>query len=309
MTLWIGIDVAKDTLAVHLLPQGQHLALPNTAHGHRQLLDRLAGQAVGNVLLEASGGYERALVKALAYARLPWTRINPRRARAFAIALGKIAKTDPIDAALLARMASLVQTPNRPPDPEREALRELVQHRDQRVQQRDDDRRRLHQAHLPAVRQSLRENIAWQARCIAALDRQIIQAQARVDSALAQRLLAVPGIGPVTCASLLAWLPELGTLDRRQIAALAGLAPYNTDSGQKSGKRRIRGGRAPIRNVLYMACWSVIRTQAAFKQRYDRLRQQGKCAKLALTACMRVLVVRLNAMARDQTEWIMETAA
>ncbi|WP_208004871.1 transposase [Luteimonas terrae] len=116
--------------------------------------------------------------------------------------------------------------------------------------------------------------------------------------------MAIDGIGDVTAASLLAYLPELGQLDRRQIAALAGLAPYNVDSGQKRGKRRIRGGRMAIRNVLYMACWSVIRKQPDFKARYDRLRSNGKCAKLAVTACMRVLLTRLNAMARDRTEWI-----
>ncbi|WP_206711712.1 IS110 family transposase [Xanthomonas translucens] len=149
MPLWIGIDVAKDTLAVHVLPLDQLLSFPNTAQGHQRLCDHLAGQSVGNALLEATGGYERAVMTALATAGIPVTRINPRRARAFATALGTTAKTDPLDAALLARMAQLVQAPAPVPDPLREQLRMLVQRREQLVQQRDDERRRLHQRPWP----------------------------------------------------------------------------------------------------------------------------------------------------------------
>lgn len=308
MTLWIGIDVAKATLALHLLPDGQFLTVPNTAHGHAQLLAAVQGRPVGNVLLEATGGYERAVMAALHAAGLPVTRINPRRARAFATALGKTAKTDPIDAALLARMASLVQAPVASMEPQRERLRALIQRRGQLVQQRDDERRRLHQASDPTVRADLLEHIGYLRQQIRRIDPAIVQSQTQLDDALARRLGAVPGIGPVTTASLLAYVPELGRLDRRQIAALAGLAPYNVDSGQQQGKRRIRGGRGPIRHVLYMACWSVIRTQASFKARYQQLRQRGKCAKVALVACMRVLLTRLNAMARDNAPWREEIA-
>ena len=303
MTLWIGIDVSKATLAVHVLPTRQLLSVPNTDEGHASLCATLKEQAVGNVLLEATGGYERAVMRALAAAEVPVTRINPRRARAFATALGKTAKTDPIDAALLARMAELVQMPALAPEPDRDELRALVQRREQLVQQRDDERRRLHQATSPRVREDLVEHIGQLRLRINAVSRAIVLARQRLDHVLADRLVAIDGIGEVTAASLLAYLPELGKLDRRQIAALAGLAPYNVDSGQHSGKRRIRGGRSPIRRVLYMACWSVIRTQADFKARYERLRKQGKCAKVAITACMRVLLIRLNAMARDNTEW------
>lgn len=304
MSIWIGIDVSMATLAVHVLPEARSLSLPNTTEGHAQLLAHVAGNAVGNVLLEATGGYERALMRTLATAGWPVTRINPQRARAFAQAMGKIAKTDPIDAALLARMAELVVAERVQPSPEQEALRELVQRREQMVQQRDDERRRLKQATHAWVRQSLIEHIGSLRRQIRAVGKQIVLAQRQVDHVLAARLMAVPGIGEVTTASLLAYLPELGTLDRRQIAALAGLAPYNVDSGKTSGKRRIRGGRGAIRRVLYMACWSVIRKQPDFKARYQRLRQQGKGAKLAITACMRVLLIRLNAMARHDAEWI-----
>ena len=242
-------------------------------------------------------------MRALAHAQVPVTRINPRRAKAFAQALGRIAKTDPIDAAVLARMAEMVVQTRTTPSAEQETLRALVQRREQLVQQRDDERRRLKQATLPTVRESLIAHIGYLRAQITAIARELVRARADIDSDLCRRLLAVEGIGEVTAASLLAYLPELGRLDRRQIAALAGLAPYNADSGQHSGKRRIRGGRASIRRVLYMACWSVIRKQPDFTARYQRLRQQGKCAKLAVTACMRVLLIRLNAMARDGTEW------
>lgn len=303
MTLWIGIDVAKASLAIHLLPAGQSLSLPNTADGHAQLLAHLHGQAVGNLLLEATGGYERALMQVLAAAGLPVTRINPRRARAFADAMGKIAKTDPIDAALLARMAELVQAPSQALSPEREALHELVQRREQLVQQRDDERRRLHQVRLPQVRNDLITHIDQLRQRIHQLDKAIGQAQQTLDNHTSRKLRAVAGIGAVTAASLQAYLPELGQLGRREVAALAGLAPYNVDSGKHAGKRRIRGGRASIRRVLYMACLSVIRMQPDFKARYLLLRQRGKCAKVAITACMRVLLTRLNAMIRDNSEW------
>lgn len=309
MTLWIGIDVSKATLAIHLLPQARHFELPNSAEGHARLLAKLQGLAVGNVLMEATGGYEYLLMRALTTAGIPTTRINPLRARAFATALGKTAKTDPIDAALLARMAELVCAPAPVLEPEREALRELVQRREQLVQQRDDERRRLHQARLSEVRDDLVANIDHLRARISRIDKAIVSAQRQLDDDLSKRLQAIDGIGKVTSASLLAYLPELGQLNRRQIAALAGLAPYNVDSGQHVGKRRIRGGRAPIRRVLYMASLSVIRKQPDFQDLYQRLRQRGKCAKVAITACMRVLLTRLNAMARDQTEWRNITAA
>lgn len=309
MTLWIGIDVAKATLAVCVLPAGEHLTFLNTPDGHAQLLAHLQDRTVGNILLEATGGYERAVMTHLGSAGQPVTRINPRRARAFAIAMGTTAKIDPIDAALLARMAKLVPATATSWKPEREALRALVQRRTQLVEQRDSERRRLHQATEPVSREDLIGHIGQLRLRIRAIGKAIVHAQRALDSTLCQRLEAIPGIGPVTAASLMAYLPELGRLDRRQIAALAGLAPYNVDSGQHAGKRRIRGGRAAIRRVLYMACWSVIRKQDDFKLRYERLRQRGKCAKVAITACMRVLLIRLNAMVREKAQWTIPVPA
>jgi transposase len=303
MATYVGIDVSKATLAVCVQPKARSVTLSNSPEGLRQLLDWLPRRGIENVLLEATGGYEREVMKALLVAGLPVTRVNPRRARAFAIAAGKSAKTDPIDAALLARMAELVKAPIGTSDPMREELRALVQRREQLTQHRDDERRRLRQATLPCVRDSLIDAIGCLRRQIRQFDRAIGDLTHRFNGALTQQLSAVKGLGPVTVASLLAYVPELGQLDRRQIAALTGLAPYNSDSGQRAGKRSICGGRAPIRRVLYMACWSIVRHQPHFKARYARLRARGKCAKVALVACMRILIVRLNAIVRDQAEW------
>ena len=308
MSSYVGIDVSKATLAVCVQPNARSVTLPNSPEGFRRLVDWLPRRGVENVLLEATGGYEREVMKALLVAGLPVTRVNPRRARAFAIAAGKTAKTDPIDAALLARMAELVKAPASAPDPLREELRALVQRREQLTQHRDDERRRLRQATLPRVRDSLIDAIGGLRRQIRLFDRAIGEHTRRLNDALSLRFSAIKGLGPVTVAGLLAYVPELGQLDRRQIAALVGLAPYNTDSGQRTGKRCIRGGRGPIRRVLYMACWSIVRHQPHFKARYAQLRARGKCAKVALVACMRILIIRLNAMVRDQTEWRVDPA-
>jgi transposase len=303
MTTHVGIDVSMATLAVYLLPQEQAFTVSNSPEGHQQLLRRLDRKGLENILLEATGGYERAVMKVLLHAGLPVTRVNPRRARAFAIAAGKIAKTDPIDAALLARMAMLVKSQANAPEPLRDDLRALVQRRENLVQHRDDERRRLRQATMPRVCESLVEAIAHLRQQIRGIERAIALTVRQLNDVVSRRLIAIDGLGPVTVASLLAYVPELGQIDRRQIAALIGLAPYNADSGKRAGQRRIHGGRASIRRVLYMACWSVIRTQPDFKRRYDQLRLRGKCAKVAIVACMRVLLIRINAMVRDQSEW------
>lgn len=304
MNVWVGIDVSKGTLAVWIRPAGVSFCVANTPAGHQELRQRLAAMTVLRVLLEATGGYEGAVLRTLADAGLTVVRINPHRARAFATAMGKVAKTDPIDAAVLAHLAEVLDAPPTiVVSAETSALRALVQRREQLVQQRDDERRRRHQATLKAVRASLERCVRSLQREIDSFNEAIAKALLAVDSALAQQLIAVKGIGPVTTSSLIAYVPELGTLDRRQIAALVGVAPYNADSGQYAGKRRIRGGRALIRRVLYMATLSVIRRQADFKDRYRALRARGKCAKVAIVACMRVLLIRLNAMVRDKAEW------
>lgn len=304
MTSWVGIDVSKATLCVAICPQKTCFDVSNDLEGHCLLLERLFGWDIRRIVLEATGGYERALMTALQKAGHEVLRVNPRRARAFATAMGKLAKTDPVDAAVLARMAQVIEAPACVvPCAGQQELRDLVQRREQLVQQRDDDRRRLHQASSSAVQQNLRSCIDYLNGQIKHFDQLITQALRRLDNGRAEQLNGIAGIGAVTTASLMAYLPELGHLNRRQITALVGLAPYNSDSGQHVGKRRIQGGRATIRRVLYMATLSVVRYQGDFKARYASLRARGKCAKVALVACMRVLLIRLNAMLRDQTEW------
>lgn len=303
MSVFVGIDVAKATLAVALRPSGEVFEVANSPAGHRALAQRLRKLTVERVLLEATGGYERAVMAAL-QAEWPVVRVAPHRARSFATAMGRIAKTDPIDAAMLAHMAQVVDTPPAQPESPQQLRLQSFQRRHQVVQQRDDERRRLQQVQdQPLVVASLKRLLRAQQAEIALLDKAIAQAVAEADRQRADRLLAIPGVGPVTAATLIAFLPELGQIERRQIAALVGVAPYNADSGGKTGLRRIRGGRAGIRRVLYMATWSAIRAQPALNQRYQALRARGKCAKVALVACMRSFLGQINAMLRDGGQW------
>jgi transposase len=304
MISWVGIDISKSNLVVWVQPQGEGFDLPNTSEGFVELIERLSRYEVGRVLLEATGGYECQVMAALQGASFKVLRINPRRARAFAVAMGKNAKTDPIDAAVLADFAEVLHASrDKVISPEREALRELIQLREHFVQQRDDNKRRLQQVQLSAVTEMIKGLVHYLQTQIKQLDKTIHQSMHDLDAEKAERLISVKGIGTIATASLLVYLPELGELDRREIAALAGVAPYNDDSGNHSGKRQIHGGRARVRRALYMSCWVVIRHQPDFKVRYDALRERGKSAKVALIACMRVLLIRLNAMLRDGTEW------
>lgn len=304
MKVWVGIDVAKATLAVWIRPADVSFSVANTVAGHRQLIARLPEWTVERIALEATGGYEQAVLAALLAAGLSPVRIAPHRARAFATALGRHAKTDPIDAAVLAHLAEVVHAPPaRAISPERQQLQALAHRRDQVVAQRDDERRRLAQAVLKDIRASLARSLAYLQREVERLTQTLAAALQAVDPIAADRLLEVPGIGPITAANLLGFVPELGELDRRQIAALVGVAPFNTDSGQRQGKRRIWGGRAHVRRGLYMATWSAIRTQPGLKARYAALLARGKPNKVALIACMRVLLISLNAMLRDGTHW------
>jgi len=303
MSVFVGIDVSKSRLAVSVRPHDVNFEVANTAAGHKALKRKLQQWPVSRTLLEATGGYEKAVLATLA-GTWPTIRVPPHRARAFATAMGKLAKTDPIDAAMLAHMAEVVEGPIvRPPSPGQDRLQALVHRRAQLVQQRDDERRRQQQTTAPEVLASLKRQLRGMQAEIERLDRLIAAAVQDIDSLQAQRLRAVKGVGPVTVAMLTAFLPELGQLDRRQISALVGVAPYNVDSGDKRGKRRIRGGRADVRRVLYMATWGAIRGQPEFNRRYRDLLARGKCAKVALVACMRTLLGRLNAMVRDQSEW------
>lgn len=304
-----GIDVSKDNLEVRIKPQDLGASYPNTASGFSGLIDWLKQFDVIRVLLEATGGYERGAMKALQNAGFEVLRINPRRAKNFAQAMGYHAKTDPIDARLLAEFATVIKDlSSRINNVEQDNLRALVQQRENFVQQQSDDRRRIKTASADLVKPLLQSHIDYLDQAIKSIEKLIRQSAKDLDSEKAARLCSVKGIGLVTASSIMAYLPELGEVGRHEIAALAGIAPYNDDSGKHEGARHIWGGRFAVRRAMYMACWTVILRQPEFKARYDALRLRGKCAKVALIACMRVLLIRLNAMIRDKTEWREQTA-
>jgi transposase len=304
MRISVGIDVAKATLMVGIRPSGEVFEVANDAQAHGALVERFRGMKgeVSRIVLEATGGYETPVLHALLKAGLPAVRVSAGRAHAFARATGRLVKTDAVDAAALAHFAEAIDPPVRKAPTKTELeLQELVQRRQQLVSQRDDECRRLHHASHVLARRSIERHVKSLEREIAAFD-EIMRKHAQ-DLPGYSQLMRIKGIGPVTAATLLADLPELGKLDRRQIASLVGLAPFNSDSGKKQGKRRIRGGRATVRRALYMATWCVIRSQARFKTKYLALRGAGKVAKVAVVACMRTLLVSLNAMIRDGSEW------
>jgi transposase len=308
MPFYLGIDVSSKTLDVAFYMND---AAPmrceqyaNTTTGAKQLLRDLAPLTIEHIVLEATGGYETTILDALATEH-PVTRIASHRGAAFARSLGLYAKTDRVDAGVLARMArTITPQPYVPPSPERAELRALVKGRDQIVQQRDDNRRRLKQTDSPPVRAALQRIEATLAKEIALMDKQLAIAVRACDDERTQRLLEVPGIGKVTVATLIAHLPELGTLGNRQISALVGVAPYTQQSGRRDGPRRICAGRPFIRRILYMAAVAAIRsTKSPLRQRYRDLIARGKPAKVAIVACMRKLLISINAMLRNNTAW------
>jgi transposase len=305
ISYFVGIDVSKATLDVAIWPQAfKPFQVKNDPEGFKQLIDCLSELKIERILLEATGGYERAVFKALQVKGLNVTRINPKRSRDYANAIGQIAKTDRIDAQMLAKFAEHIDPSLKiEPNPKRDELGELVKLRDQLVQHRDDDKRRIKQAMSKKAIAFLKKHITYLDTQIKKLEKNIRDAMNALDSEKAQRLMSVKGIGLISCATLMAFFPELGMLPGRKIAALAGLAPYNNDSGKKSGPRAICGGRHKIRRVLYMASWTMTMHVPEVKTRYNALLARGKVKKVAAVACMRVLLVRLNAMLRDGTEW------
>ena len=306
MTAWhVGIDVSKDWLDVHVL-DGTSQRFGNTPEGHRSLIALLNSQPIERVVLEATGGYERLLVAALVAAELPVVVTNPRQVRDFAKALGLLAKTDRIDAQVLARFAQAVQPPLRTiADEETLKLRELLARRAQLIEMRVMESNRLKQANASRVRSDLLSSIEFIDKRLKRLDDEIDEAirrspawQDKVDL-----LLSVPGIGPQTARVLLVELPELGRCSRQQGAALVGLAPMNRDSGQFRGKRMIIGGRAVVRRALYMAALSASRSNPVIRKHYKKLCAAGKPFKVAIVACMRKLLTIVNAMIRNRQAW------
>lgn len=305
MATFVGIDVSKDHLDLHVRPAGDAARLANDEPGVAALVARVAAAGAAVVVLEATGGYEAPAVAALAAAGLPVVVANPRQVRRFAEATGRLAKTDRLDAAALAHFAEAVRPEPRPlPDADAAALAALVARRRQLLDMRTAERNRLPLA-ARAVARGIRDHVAW---LDAQLDRVGRELAAAVQASPAWRakddlLRSVPGVGPVVSHTLLTELPELGTLSARRVAALAGLAPVARDSGRKAGARRIAGGRAAVRSTLYMACLSAVRFNPVLRSFYARLRAAGKAVKVAQVAAMRKLLVILNAVVRDGRRW------
>lgn len=302
---FIGIDVSKAQLDVAVYEPTSTWQSPNTDFGIHDLVAHLQTLRPTLVVLEATGGYELRLVAQLAAAHLPVVVTNPRRVRAFARSTGQYAKTDKLDAQLLARFGAVLRPEPRPlPTEEEDQLTALLTRRQQLVEMLTVEKNRR-----PTLRPTLRPDLDAH---LAFLTERLQKLDAEIDQFIQDTpwwkdkdalLQSVPGVGRVTACTLVAQLPELGTLDRQAIAALVGVAPVNKDSGRKSGKRRIYGGRAPVRSTLYMAALSASKHNPIIKRFYERLLARGKEKKVALTACMRKLLVILNAMVRSHQAW------
>jgi transposase len=306
MSEFIGIDVSKSALDVAAHASGARLQTENSEQGLKQLCEQLVALAPELVVMEASGGYERLCAAALAHAGLPVAVVNARQVRAFALATGVLAKSDAVDARVLAHFAAAVRPAVRPlPDEQRQALDELMGRRRQLVGMLVMEKNRLAQARDRRVRRDIQSLVTVLEKRISGCDgelQRLIQASPlwREKEDL---LRSFQGIGPVSARTLLIELPELGTLDRKQIAALVGLAPIARDSGKRHGRRSIWGGRGQVRAILYMATITAMRVNAQIRTFYERLRQAGKPFKVAIVACMRKLLTILNAMMRTQTRW------
>jgi transposase len=303
--LFVGIDVAKAHLDIALRPTGERWAVPNDDTSIAALVSHLEAAHPTLIVLEATGGFQRAVVAALAAAGLPVVVVNPRQTRDFAKATGQLAKTDALDARALAHFAEAVRPTPRPlPSAQEAALRALLARRRQLIAMRTAEINRLSSAPAP-VHADLAAHIAWLDQRLATLD-DTLDTTLRASPVWRERetlYRSVPGIGPVSARTLLLDLPELGTLSRQRIAALAGVAPFNCDSGTLRGRRAIWGGRAPLRATLYMATLVAVRHNPVLRACYARLLAAGKAKKVALVACMRKLLTILNAMAKHQTLW------
>lgn len=307
----VGIDVSKERLDVAVRPSGDRFSVSNDDEGCAQLCKRLGKLKPERIVVEATGGYESRAVYALAAAKLPVVLINPRQVRQFAQATGRLAKTDAIDADLLARFGEAICPEIRPlPDRTLLELEALVTRRRQLVDMRASEHKRKQTAPT-VVHPSIDAVIETLSLQIDDIDHDIDRAIRTTDvwSEAAERHETTPGVGRVTSATAIALIPELGRLNRKQIASLVGVAPHNDDSGKRNGKRRTWGGRAAVRAVLYMAALSAIRHNPVIRAFHDRLTAKGKEGKVIIVACMRKLLTILNAMARDAKPWNEQLAA
>ena len=308
--LYVGIDVAKANLDVAEGSTGAIWRVANDEVGIAEALRRLEVLAPALVVLEATGGYEAPVAAALGAAGLPVAVVNPRQVRDFAKSTGKLAKTDALDARVLALFGERMRPAARPlPDAQAQELSGLLTRRRQVVGMLTAEKNRLHIAPT-AVREDIHNHISWLGRSLAKLNAELGDALRRSPLWRENEdlLRSAPGVGPVLTLTLVAELPELGSLDRRQIAALVGIAPFNRDSGTLRGKRTVWGGRAPVRAALYMATLVAARFNPVIRPFYQRLLAAGKPKKVALTACMRKLLTILNAMIKHRTPWQVDHA-
>jgi transposase len=309
--VYVGIDVSKATLDVALLPEGtlpggEYFSVANDEEGLRQLTGRLLEATPTLAVLEATGGLERPLAAALFASGIACAVVNPRQARDFAKAIGKLAKTDKIDASVLACFAEAVRPePKAPPEAEALEFSAILARRRQLIGMLVAEKNRLTANASKKVRSRLEAHIRWLEKELARVDRDLDEAIEESPTFKENEALlrSVPGVGPVLCRTLLAELPELGRLSPRELSALVGVAPLNRDSGIFRGRRGVWGGRARVREALYMAALIASRYNPAIKCFYERLTASGKPKKVALVACMRKLLTILNAMMRDRTLW------
>ncbi len=303
-SIFVGVDASVDKLDIAARPLGKEWSVPHNAEGIKELTAELKGMKVTLVVLEASGGLQVSVATALNAAGVPVAVVNPRQVRDFARATGKLAKTDALDARVLAHFAEAIRPEPRPlPDADTQNLAGLVTRRQQLAEMITAEGNRLRTAPLP-VRPEIKEHIEFMRRQLAKVDGEVKRALRTSKWRDKDTILqSAKGVGPVTSATILAKFPEAGTLDRHPAAALIGVAPLNRDSGKFHGKRSIWGGRACVRSPLYMAAVSASRCNPVIKAFYERLIAAGKPKKVALTACIRKLVVLLNAMLKHNTTW------
>lgn len=301
----VGIDISKAQLDVVVEPGGESLTVPYDGPGLATLMTRLSQISPRRIVVEATGGLERALLRALVDAALPVIAVNPRQVRDFAKATGQLAKTDVLDAAVLARFAAVIHPPERAlPDPQTQELAAVLARRRQVLAMQRAEQNRLDRA--PArVRKRIEAHLRWLSAELARLEEDLSDMieQSPVWREREDLLQSVPGIGPVMSRTVLAELPELGLLNRKPVAALVGVAPFKRDSGRLRGHRTIWGGRAPVRTALYMATLVATRWNPVIRQFYQRLRTAGKPPKVALVAAMRKLLTILTAMVHHGTPW------
>ena len=304
---YVGIDVSKATLDVAILPTKEHFVVANDEGGIDELLGKLAEQFVDVlVVLEASGGFERPAVAALAASGVALFVVNPRQARDFAKATGKLAKTDRIDAFVLARFAEAIRpTPRAIPNEEAREFQEILARRRQIVRMMTAEKNRLGASASKAIRGRIEAHVKWLEKELSRTERDLDETIQASPTLKGNEVLlkSVPGVGPVLARTLLAELPELGSLSPRELSALVGVAPLNRDSGTLRGRRTVWGGRARVREALYMGALIASRFNPSIKEFYERLVEADKPKKVALVACMRKLLTILNAVMRERTPW------